>query len=280
MASVVFHAINSVTATLANLLILVTMWRTPSLHVPPNTLLFCLAVSDFCVGCIAEPVFINVQVLVYNNVEMVSCTLKTASFFLNLFLSTVALLAMTVISIDRYLAVYLHLRYREIVTDTRTRISIFAIWVVGGAIPALVFLPATKILQWTLIIVVTLCLLTALYIWIYIYLVVKHHQAQIQHQIHTAQGQQFNMLRFRKSADKCVLLVFLYLLCYLPQVTFLARLLFNVSENSSFVGFHFCYTLVALNSTLNPLVYCWRNRDIRTAAKQTLMKITCNVQVQ
>ena len=281
MINIGVHILNSFTATFGNLLIMVTIWRTPALHIPSNALLFSLALSDFFVGCIAQPMFIKAQVIIYNNDEMEMCSLNLASAFINIFLIIVTFLVITVISVDRYLAIHFHLRYREIVSDTRIQICIFATWVAGGAISAISFF-ATRIFQWTLIIAGTICLLIASYIWIRIYLVVKHHQAQIQHQvnIHIAQDQQFNMLRFRKSANRCMLLIFLYLLCYLPQITFLVCLLFNANTRSCFVGFYFCYTFVAVNSSLNPLVYCWRHRDISTAAKQFLMKISWHAQVQ
>ena len=103
ITNIVFHILNSFTATFENLLVLVTIWRTPSLRlVPANALVFGLALSDFCVGCIAQP-----GQPIYNN-ETKSCALNVVSVFLNIFLSAVTLLSMTVISIDRYLAIYLH----------------------------------------------------------------------------------------------------------------------------------------------------------------------------
>lgn len=274
-----FHVLNSFTATLGNLMVLVTIWRTRSLHAPPNVLIFGLALADFCVGSIAQPIFIKVQVQVYNDLEIATCTLNMASVFLNILLGIVALLAITVITVDRYLAIHLHLRYEEIVKDTRIYVCIFAIWIVGVVISAMLFL-SLKILQWTLIITGTVCILTELCVRIYIYLVVRHHQAQIQLQVQIAQAHQFNMLRFKKSADRCLLLACLYFLCYLPQITFLVRLSFYEGESSSYVGFYFSYTFVVLNASLNPPISFWHNRDIRTATKQILMKLSCHVQVQ
>lgn len=269
-----FHILNSITATFENLLVLVAIWRTPSLHSSSNTLLFGLALSDLCVACVAQPVFITVQILIYNDHDYRSCTLAKAAIFMNIFFSKVALLTMTAISIDRYLAVYLHLRYREIVTKRKIKILLPALWTVGGAIAATSFL-TIKILQWTLLIAETICILIAFYVWIKIYQVVRHHQLQIQHQAQI-QEQQLNMVEFKKSASSCMLLMFVYLLCYFPQFIFLVRITVNLNKKS-FEGFFISYTAVVLNTSLNPLVYCWRHRDIRTAVKQILKKISCQV---
>ena len=269
-----FHILNSITATVENLLVLLGIWRTPALHSPSNTLLFGLALCDLCVACLAQPVFITVQILIYNDHDLRSCALDKASIFMNVFFSKVALLIMTAISIDRYLAVYLHLRYQEIVTGTKVKILLLVLWILGATIAAMSFWTIT-IFQWLLIIVESICLLIAFYVWIKIYRVVKHHRVQMQNQVQT-QEQQFNMVKFKKSASHCMLLMFVYLVCYFPQFIYLVRLTVNLNK-SNFEGIFISYTIVVLNSSLNPLVYCWRDRDIRIAVKQTFKKMICQV---
>ena len=268
-----FHVMNSITATFENILVLVAIWRTPSLQSSSNTLLFGLAFGDLCVACVAEPFFIAMQILIYYDHDLRSCTLYKAAIFMNIFFSKVALLTMTAISVDRYLAVHLHLRYREIVTKRKIKIMLPALWIAGGAIAAMSFL-TIMFLQWTLIVVESICLLIAFYVWINIYQVVRRHQQQIQHQAQIRE-QLFNMVKFKRSASHCVLLMFVYLLCYLPQFISLLRLTVNLNK-SVFGEFFFSYTFIVLNSSLNPLVYCWRHRDIRTAVKQILKKISCH----
>lgn len=275
VVNISFHILISITATVENLLVLVAIWRTSSLHSPSNTLLFGLALSDLCVACVAQPVFITLQFLIYSNDGLRSCALDKAAVFINIFSSKVALLTLTTITIDRYLAVYLHLRYREIVTNRKIKILLPALWIVGGAIAATSFLAIT-ILQWTLIIAESTCFLISLFVWIRIYQVIRRHKAQIQAQAQI-QEQHFNMVKFKKSASNCMFLMFAYLLCYLPLFISTVRLTINLNK-SGFRGVFVSYTALVLNSSLNPLVYCWRHQDIRTAVKRILMKICCQVQ--
>ena len=44
-------------------------------------------------------------------------------------------------------------------------------------------------------------------------------------------------------------------------------------SNSNYMVVQFAYIFTLLNSSLNPLVYCWRQRDIGAAAKQTLISV-------
>ena len=270
-----FHILLSITATFENLFVLVAIWRTSSLHFPSYTLLFGLALCDLCVACVAQPVFITLQFLIYTNDGLRSCALDKAAVFLNIFSSKVALFTLTTISIDRYLAIYLHLRYREIVTNRKIKLLLPALWMLGGAVAATSFLAIT-VLQWTLIIVESCCFLISLIVWIRIYQVIRRHKAQIQCQAQV-QGQHFNMVKFKKSASNCMFLMFAYLLCYLPL--FIATVRLTINLNTS--GFRFVfvsYTAFVLNSSLNPLVYCWRHQGIRAAVIQILKNICCQVQ--
>lgn len=106
--------------------------------------------------------------------------------------------------------------------------------------------------------------------------VIRRHKAQIQAQAQI-QEQHFNMVKFKKSASNCMFLMFAYLLCYLPLFISTVRLTINLNK-SGFRGVFVSYTALVLNSSLNPLVYCWRHQDIRTAVKRILMKICCQVQ--
>ena len=273
--NVVFQILNILTASTGNLLVLVTIWRTPYLNRPSHTLLFSLALSDFCTGTIAQPITIHTEILIFTSTSTVSCFLRTTCVFLNIFLSVVTLLMITMISVDKFLAINLHLRYNEIVTNARAKIIVLVIWMVGGAI-SLVSFSSVLFIQWSLIITGTLCIVAMFLIWINIFRVVRRHRAQIQQQIvHIADDQPFNLLRFRKTAHGCILLLILFLVCYFPQVVLLLRMLSKTNVEHNFMGFYLSYTLMVINASLNPVVYCWRNNDIRSALKQILLKLVC-----
>ncbi|XP_078355154.1 melanocyte-stimulating hormone receptor-like [Oculina patagonica] len=264
------HIIISCLATLGNVLVIITIWRTPSLHSPSNTLLFGLALSDLFIGCVVQTLHIELKRQLLFSEPVASCSLVTTTFFISMTLVAVTFLTMTSISIDRFLAVYLHLRYREVVTKRRVQFLLVAIWTTGGATPFISLL-SPNIFNWTVLVTQTVSLSVVVFVWLRIYQVLKRHQAQIQDQVHV-QGQQLNVMTYRKSAINSMLLVLIFLLCYLPVLISLAIFIAN-SKSSSFMATTLSYMLVYLNSSLNPLVYCWRHREIRIAAKQMLAKL-------
>ena len=274
----VINTFTSITATIGNLLALITIWRSPNLHSPSNTLLFGLALSDLCVGVVSEPLNVGFHAVLFKNSSKIpSCTLVNVRTFISTFLTLVTMLTVTAMSIDRYLAIYLHLRYEQVVTEKKTRKVILCLWLIGS-VPSIsmVFHPMISFFVGPPIIAV--CLVIISFAWIKIYQVVRHHQVQIQDQMVVAM-QPFNMATFRKSAISTIFVLVVILLCYIPFLissSFLAA-----SLNPSNVLFvEITYVFVLLNSSLNPFVYFWRQGDLRAQAKQLVMRFCCQIQLQ
>ena len=134
-----------ITAALGNFLILVTIWRNQSLRSSPSTVLLSgLALSDLCAGLISEPVYITLQVLVIVNGDA-PCAVLVTSFLLNYYLSGLTLLTLTAISVDRYLAILLHLRYQEIVTEKRVKMLVLGLWI---TLALSLNIPPWQLLKW------------------------------------------------------------------------------------------------------------------------------------
>ena len=272
----VFNILISITATTGNLLVLLTIWRSPHLHSPSNTFLFGLALSDLCVGLVSEPLNVGFQAELFkNSSKITSCTLRNARTLTSVFLTTVTLLTVTAMSVDRYLAIYLYLRYEQLVTEEKTRNIILCVWVISSVpLVIVIFDAVTSFLVLTLTIAV--CLVSISFVWIKIYQVVRYHQVQIQDQMAVA-TQSFNMARFRNSAINTLLVLVIILLCYTPLVV--SKICLTVDlKRSNVVFLEICYIFVLLNSSLNPFVYFWRQRDLRTRAKQLVMTFRCQTQ--
>ena len=275
--NVIFNIIFSITATLGNLLVLVSKWRSSNLNSPSLILVCGLAVSDLCVGFICEPIFIGVHTSLFLKSKAVPCFLVSTKLVVAIYLTDVTLLSITAITIDRYLAIYFHLRYEEVVTQTRAKVVIACLWIISG-LHLLAWIRGFEALAAATAALLSVCLVTVLFMWIKIFQVVRHHQAQIQDQFHT-QAHQFNMARFRKSVVNTFIILLVFLLCYVPYLVssiYLARE-FN---GSNFLTHSFLYSFVLLNSSLNPLFYCYRQSEIRAATKQTLRQLFCLTQGQ
>lgn len=122
------NAVSAVSSVISNALVFLAILRTPSLHIPSNILLCSLAVSDFGVGFFVQPLFITYATTApgYEYKE------QTENFFRAsaLFFCAVSATTMVAISLDRFLALYLHIRYYALVTVKRTGVFLIATWLI------------------------------------------------------------------------------------------------------------------------------------------------------
>ena len=209
--------------------------------------------------------------------KRIDCISHKGLFAIITFFCTSSLLNVVTVSVDRFLAVHLHLRYQERVTHKRVIAAVISIWLLSAIISSSVFWnPLFIISQVAGFVNMTVCLILVVIFYWRIYIVLKRHKIQIQSlQIQEVQqevqnGDLSNFLRLRKSALGTFYVCIVFLICYLPHyiLSFLLLARF-LSPISFYEALHHTMTLVFLNSTLNPVIYCWKMGAIR----RTLMDI-------
>ena len=117
-----------IVTTLGNPLVLVSIARTPSLISPSNILLFGLVFSDLCVGVIVQPIFVTWKFVEYTFSGKNFGMFSSVHAFFGSMLCAVSFSNVTLLSVDRFLALHLYLRYKELVTVKRTDFLIGIIW--------------------------------------------------------------------------------------------------------------------------------------------------------
>ena len=272
----VLHFVFSPVAIFGNVLVIRALWNAASLPTNMKKLFLSLALSDLAVGLFAQLMYAVLLTLTVDggfHMDLLCPSALTACYFLFLFFASTSLLNLTAISVDRLLAVSLHLRYAEMVTSKRVIIALVATWLTG-CISACVFIGfynSTYIGVPEVILSIGFLLTTVAYFRVY--KVARYHRNQIQNQFEQQNMPAINLLREKKSAWNSIYYYVLFLACYLP---------FFCSEILPAVGIpqkycapvqHVCLFLVALNSALNPFLYCWRYREIRGIMKITLKRI-------
>ena len=185
--------------------------------------------------------------------------------------STASFWGVVTISVDRFLALHFHLRYQELVTHKRVVAVILTVWLYSAFLSSMaLWLPPNIRSLFTSIGTVVGLLFTTL-VYTRIYLVVRRHKRQIQVQ------QVQNVANFAsliKSAVATFYVFLVYLACYLPIFICLTATAIhgpNIALNRLFL---FSCTLVFLNSSLNPIIYCWKMRHIRHAVMNILRGIS------
>ncbi|XP_020610230.1 melanocyte-stimulating hormone receptor-like, partial [Orbicella faveolata] len=192
-------------------------------------------------------------------------------------LSGVSLMTMTVISVDRLLALLLGLRYRQVVTLKRTYVIVITLWVVSAVFSA-VQLRNRLITIWYEVIVSSLCLVTSVFCYTKIFFTLRHHQLQVQgHVQQPNQTNQLNIARYKKAVFTALWLQLTLVACYLPHGV-VEALVTNggLSSTSYFCAWSYATTLVFLNSSLNPILYFWKLEEVRQAVKDTIRQALCH----
>ena len=269
----VFNAFSAYSAIMLNVLTIHVMRKTSSLPRPLKTLLLSLAVSDLGIGLLVQPLYIAL-LLAENNQN---CAMPTVSFIIIWFFANASFLGILAISVDRFLAIHLHLRYQELVTHKRIVAVVIFIWVFSAFLSLLDFWMASAqsvTFEVFVTIFLGLCFICTTVVYGRIYLTARRHRNEIETlrvQAAAQNGELGNVTRQRKSSLGTFYVYLVFLVCHLPEYCiFVASN--TISEPSTILkGLVPCaWTLVFLNSSLNPLVYCWKMRQIRQTILDTL----------
>ncbi|KAL9969090.1 hypothetical protein ACROYT_G021257 [Oculina patagonica] len=278
---VVFNsAINimlAIISILANSLVVSAVWRTPSLRYPSIVFLCGLAVSDLAVGFFVQPLFIAVELLKIHGLPSGDkCLLETTFFAFAFVVCGVSLGNVTLISLDRHLAIQYPLRYGSIVTLPRVLFLIILCWVISIFCSSLVLwnLSAFSYVVATVIIVF---LGTSTVIHVKIYRIVRRHRSEIRAQeqaVHTTN--EFNMARFKKTAMNTFIVYYFLLLCYAPfSIAWILQIAGENRISKHPIVWKLANTILFLNSAFNPFLYCWRLPAMRGPVVLLLNKVFC-----
>ena len=258
----------SITASLGNILILIALRKVTSIH-PPTKLLFqCLAITDLGVGLISQPLMATLMLLVDNILNIMFSHLLSS---LSITFCGVSVFASTALSVDRLLALFLGLRYRHVVTLKRVR-AVLACGCLALLLTVLVWNFRTKPARIMITIFLTLCLITSLFCYTKIVLRLRQHQSSVRDNAQQGQantgGSPLNLERYKRTVVSVALVHLALVICYLPFNIFNTLIHLKGIHPNIYFLYHFTTTLLFLNSSLNPFLYCWRIKEIRQAVKQ------------
>ena len=269
----------SITAIFGNTLILVALHKESSLHPPSKLLYRCLAITDLLAGLTSEPSLAIYYALLAKEKHLTNlcfyfATISAVSFTT---LSAVSLLTMTTISVDRLLALLLGLRYRHIVTLRRVRALLTFYWILslGFAVMMIWEFTIAKIYSYTLIII---CIFLSLYCYLKILLTLRRNQTQAQQQHGETKGggiSLFNIARYRRTVTTAIWVEVTLIACYLPYSIVIAMITIHGCSPFLDVIWETTASLVCLNSSFNPVLYCWRIKEVRQEAKNTIRQLFC-----
>ena len=275
----VLNTFLSITAFLGNTLILVALHKESSLHPPSKLLLRSLAITDLLVGIIVEPLYVVYLMSVKSKRWDICYNVNVALFIASHILCSVSLLVLTAISVDRLLALWLGLRYRQVVTLRSVYITVIVMWVLP-IVATTSYIWNPQLLLLLLYIHLSFCLSIIIFSYMKIFFMLRHYQIQVTvAQEQPRQAIPLNIVRYRKAVYSALWVQVTLFICYLPFIITEALTdLKSVKLSSSvYLVKTFSFTFVFLNSALNPFLYCWKIKEVRQAVKHTIRQIHCSL---
>ena len=279
----------SIFATLGNVLILIALRNVSSIH-PPTKLLFrCLAITDLCVGLLCQPLYVYVWCITISlDIGNRIVELAYVYVFIICVLVAVSIPTSAAISVDRLLALLLGLRYRHVVTLCRVRVLIACVWFIAVSnaslfcVARILFHDKLELASlWTVRAFAIFSIIVSTFSYTKIFFTLRHQQAQVQNHVQPEQSSRvrsvLNIARYKKTVYSVAWIQFAMLACYGPRIVMVFLLQFgNIDDSIEIrIAGEFSLCLVFLNSSLNPVFYCWRIKDIRGKVQNTIRKCLC-----
>ena len=261
-------------AITGNALVLCGVWKAPALR-SPSTLLLCgLASTDLLVGLVAQPFFIvRSFISLHSQSESLKQVIIDACTTVGISLCATSLIIIAGISIDRLIAIVKPLQYPSIVTSSRVTRILVVIWAVCALEVSTQFWDRRNFFA-LIPTNIFICLIISIICHATMYKIMRRHRLQIHSQIQAFEdtNTRTSMASLRKSAFNAFVVFIVLVICYFPYlVVSTVDIIGNVVDIT--LGLLLSSTVVFLNSALNPLLYCWRIREIRLAMLQTFRRL-------
>lgn len=265
-----------ITAITGNGLILAALRNCAELHPATKRLFLCLASTDLSVGLVTQPSFVIFLLSAVRKDWFSTCEFVVGFPVISTtILCGISLFTLTTISVDRLLALLLGLRYRQLVTVARIRRVTLLSWLIFSLLNLLyfwnarVFLMIVSLNVPSFLVVSTIC-------YMKIYLTLRRRQTQVRHE---SDPGHFNSslfqgrdLKFKRTVYSSMWFSITVIACYVPY--FITAAVRVTRQDSSFFVLMEAFTasLIYFNSSINPLIYCWRIRELRLAVKAIIRR--------
>ena len=276
IANCIFNNFLTHTSIMLNIVTIYAIHKTSAIAKTLKTLLLSLACSDVAVGLFSQPLY-TFFLVKWLQLDNVNCNTYQVLSIAGYLFSAVSFLGVVAVSVDRFLAVHLHLRYQELVTHKRVVVVVIGKWLCSALVSSIALwglLSTRNIIESVVAafgFIVTFVLNTRTY-----FIVRRHknqiHSMQVQEVAHSDEIK--NLVVLIKTAVSIFYVYLVLLICYLPSSICMAVMRMYGSSIALKQFFLYSVTLVFLNSSLNPVIYCWKMRHVRHAIMDILRKMS------
>ena len=269
--TITFNMVVCPFTVLLNMMVIIAVKRRPRLQSYANILLACLAVTDALTGLTTQPLYSLWKILQLLEMK----THETIGFLYTILLRALSLcssLHLVLVTSERLIAIRFTKRYASIVTRRNIRAAVIASWVVSISYAALGEPRNTSkasLLNLLAALIIVSCVIFMAFAYVILFRETRRHVKMIKvHQLPQEEVHRFN--KEKKALKTTVLVVSAVFVCFLPMAAVTVTVFVLKKMNISHQGFIadclpcvWVLTFIMFNSVVNPLIYCWRQKEMR-----------------
>lgn len=270
------NGISSIIAIFANLIIIIAVYKNSSLHSNSNFLLCCLGFSDALVGLVVQPSYIASKIGELTRNFSLHCEARMLMESIGFISVGVSLCTLAVISLDMFLALYLHLRYENLVTKRRLLSLVLFVWITVSLAALLRLWLDNAVIGAAVVLGLMFNLIIIIFSYNKILKVVHRHSKQIyvagQTSTLSTDKRRLEILKHKKFVYTMLYVVVIVLLSYIPLGCVVFVYIYEGNYWVLQLAFDITVSLTLLTSSINPVYYYFRMAEIRKAVSKTLKK--------
>ena len=259
LATLIINSTACPFTVLLNVLVIMAVKRRRRLQTKSNILLACLAATDALTGLITQPAFILWKTfeitgaLNYNPPRVIHSSALRA-------LSVCSCLHLMLVTAERLVAIKFTMNYLYIVSEEKIKVVVILCWVVSLVCEVLKFIkPAKNFSFFFIALIISSCIIFVTFSYVLLYIEGRRHRKLIKTQQIPQEGVE-HFAKENKALKTTIYVVGALAVCFLPMaLTFFTFL----QKRPGPVPPLWAPTFSMLNSLLNPLIYCWRQKELR-----------------
>ena len=281
----IINVILSPITVVGNALVFTAILKNSSLRTPSYILLAALAFTDFGTGLISQPLYVtdaNAVGKVGKDFNTFNGSSSPRTYLalgmvgngIGSYFGTLTMLIITVMSIERWL----HMSRRSLVTVRRKYIAI------GVLLPlpipfavCRVLIPFNIAVNVAHSLSLIFCLFITSVAYFKVFQIIRAHQQQIHLSELSQNAAQpaMHMAKYKKSVFTILYILAIFLICYLPIAISFGLIPVLNYEKETVPLLNFSFLLAFMSSSLNPVLYLWRMKDIRNEVARLIKAVLC-----
>jgi hypothetical protein len=234
-----------------------------------------LAFTDLGVGVIVQPLYILRKVSALQKNYELYCKLLQAGDILAHLICSPSFFIVTATSVDRYLAITMGMKYRQIVTTSRIALTGLAALCFAGAVTSIRVVAKKEKYMAFAAVIMFFCLVIITYCYSKSLAALKTLQTKVGVSDNSPRPQlnskNFDIAQYRKALATMGIITAILFCCYIPFVSVVIGIAINGRSASLNVAREITFTLLYMNSCLTPIVYGWRSKELKQACLQMIV---------